>query len=739
MSVAEHEHDAPPSRPRPGPQDMPRWGTPVDPDADLAALDENGGLRAGDLPGGGEEPVAVDSVVLELPAPSTGQRWRALRDGEAEALPPWATDPAALRESTRRVAAEAAFAAKYAAVRSPKLAAVSAWWITRGTGIAVYKLTRWVLDVDGHPLIGTVTASSDKAYHAMATARTKRQQFRFGLLGVLTLLAAAAVGVLWWRSPLIVVALAVAVAGVLARVGRPAGARLVSPAVNRDVTPRLTSQLIVRALCSLGIGPLTKALTADSSRMWRSSIVPVRGGYRVHIQLPESVVADDLVDHEQRLASALARPADTVIVEPLSHITPGDANLWIFDKPVLAADRGPGPLAKARAASWWKPVQLGHTRVGQVHTEHLRGGAWFVGGRPSSGKSSLCRIAAAHTALDPNALLVVVNLKGSPDYLPLKPVCHRYLSASPETDRTVLAETTGLLRWLLAECGRRNDFLVALVEKGRADTNDVTEELARRHPELRPMTVILDEVHRLIDKADNPEAEEAVELLGKCIKAVRSVAITMIAATQLAGVESIPASLTRAARVRGCLVVSDSVSFRQIYGDAGQGVFAASGVAKLPTGSVLLRSETGAALKVGCFNITAPDLRAIGQRALDLRTAMHTLTGEAAGEPVAGEQVTDPADLLRDVIEAIPGTAPTGGDDDAGVAWVAALETTLGRLDAYQGRAPGWLPGELRARQVPVSQLNRRVTDDDGQPRQRNQAGVRLETVRSRLQRLLTT
>lgn len=63
----------------------------------------------------------------------------------------------------------------------------------------------------------------------------------------------------------------------------------------------------------------------------------------------------------------------------------------------------PGPLAKARKTSWWERVDFGRTRTGQHHTERLRGGAWFVGGKPESGKSTLAIIAAAHTILDPFA------------------------------------------------------------------------------------------------------------------------------------------------------------------------------------------------------------------------------------------------------------------------------------------------------------------------------------------------
>lgn len=421
-----------------------------------------------------------------------------------------------------------------------------------------------------------------------------------------------------------------------------------------------------------------------------------------------------------------------MIVEPMPGVTPGDLTLYVFDRPQLTADLGPGPLATARRVSWWDPVVIGRTRLGVPHREALRGGAWFVGGRPASGKSSLCRIAAAQTALDPRALLIIVNLKGSPDYTPLRAVCHRYIAGSPETDPTVLERTRDVLRWILAECARRNDLLVDLVERGEAVSADVTPELAAKHEALRPVTVIMDEIHRLFDASDNPLATMDAELYAKCIKAVRSAGFTMIGATQLAGTESIPAAITRAARVRGCMVVGDEVSFRQIYGNAGPGAFARGGVAKFRPGTVLLTSLEGSPEKVGCHNITTAVLTQIGKRALEARERLHLLTGEAAGEVIEVEERADPAVLLRDLLVAIPHAAPRQSVRDEQVAWVSALEA-----DLEPDRAAGWLSSELRARGVRVeAQVNRRVPDDAGGTRQRNEPGVRVSAIRKALEAL---
>ncbi len=700
-------------------EDGPTWGSPAPVDV------EAGALREGETD---EPPVTFTETVV----PPSAMRER-VDTGEPlpPLLPAWLTSWQVAREVAQRQARHAGRGTVRAAVRTPPVTARAAWWAARGAGNGAGRVILWVWDKQGHPVFGAQPATTDQAYHRMATERAARQKFRLkmvavAILGMLVGLAALA------GSPTRLAVAVLTLGVILARFGKPEGVRLLSPNATKAYRPRLTHQGVVAALQALAIVKLTNALATDSSRIWRSDFTPVRGGHRIELQLPASTLASEIVQHEQRIASALARPADTVIVEPLPHRTPSDLRLWIFDKPVLAAKRGPGPLARARKTSWFEPVEIGITRTAQTFSLSLRGGAWFTGGEPGSGKSTAAQLAAAHTALDPRALLLLVNLKGSPDYAWAEPICHRYICGSPETDSTALPRVTLLLQWLLDETGRRNDFLGRLVKAKKADSNDVTPELAAKYDELRSMTVILDEIHRLIDRTDNPDADLAAELLGKVIKACRSVAITLICVTQLAGTESIPPVLTRAARVRGCLKVQDEVSWRQIFGNAGRGSFDVSGVSTLPRGTVILRTEEGAPTKVGCHHLQPAHLGEIGKRALAMRKDLELLTGEAAGLQVA-DAITDPRQLLRDVLAAIPSAAPTGGPQDAGVAWLSGLEASLALAgDGYAGRADGWLSGELRARHVDTGQVNRRWTED-GEARQRTAAAVRADAVRAAL------
>jgi S-DNA-T family DNA segregation ATPase FtsK/SpoIIIE len=681
----------------------------------------------------------VDAHVLAVPARGLGQRLAEAVDAEARpVLPEWVKDRQVLAETAGRVARAAGHRALYRSVRSPIDALRILWFAAVGARRLGWRAIRWGFDVDGHPLIGDVVAADDRAYVRMASDRTMRQKWRLSLLAVLTLVMLAGVHAARWWAPWWVLPLAFAAAVVgFARHGKPTGTKLISPAVVRDVRVPLTSPAIVEALSVLGISVLTKSLQIDSTKIWRSDIVAVRGGHQVEIKLPSGVLATDLVPHEQRMAHALDRQADCVIVEPLAAKTPGHLLLHVLDRPALVGMRGPGPLAKARKTSWFNPVNIGVNRIGKAFTLHLRGGAWFIGGQPASGKSSLLRIAAAHTALDPHAMLTVINLKGNPSYVALKPICHRYLSGAPETDRLIIARAIAVLRELLADTAARNDFLTRLVESGKAESDDVTEDLARAHALLRPHTVILDEFHRLFDPSVNPDIDATEELLGNLIKACRSAGITLVLATQLAGTESIPPGAVRAARVRGCLTVQDEVSFRQIFGNTGRGAYADSGVNSLAPGTVILKAEDGAAVKVGTWFIDLPHMTAIGKRALALRSDLKLLSGDAVGDTMADPaDPIDPADLLRHVLAEIPTTAPTGGPTDTEVAWIEELEGALSERTEYRDRAPGWLAPELRARKVATPPINRRTPD--GPKDQRTTAGVRAAGVRAALEALLT-
>jgi S-DNA-T family DNA segregation ATPase FtsK/SpoIIIE len=522
----------------------------------------------------------------------------------------------------------------------------------------------------------------------------------------------------------------------LARAGKPVGTALLSPAVRKDVKVPLTSQAIVQALSVLGIGVLTKSLTTDSSRIWRSGIATTRGGYVVHLQLPPGVVAGELIPHEDRMAAALGRAKDTVVVTPLPHVTPSDLRLFILDRPILSGRPATWPLASKKRVSVFDALPLGIDRIGDPYRLGLIEQNVFTGGIPGSGKSAMVRVIAAVAALDPLCRLSIVNLKGTPDFLALEGVCHRYLSGNPDTDPGIVPATLEVLREVAADLGTRAALLTTAARRGQAPDSKITRELAQHVAGLRPHVLVIDEAHRLFDGSPY-HAGRAAELLTTIVRLGRAHGVILVLATQLGDADSVPPALLRMASVRMCLRVSDHIALNQLLGNG------ASRVLGIPSdfapGTGLVRTAAGTT-KIRSYYLDGPALTEIGKRAIALRSDLQALTGDAAGQhlaPVA--EGSDPAQLLRDVLAAVPTTAPTGGPADTDVAWLAELETALAEHDAYAGRAPGWLAGELRARKVATQGLNRRVPLDVRPSGQRNEAGVRATTVQAALADLLTT
>lgn len=708
-------------------------------DAITPVLDDEGGITAGNETGREEtlSPVEGHEVVVK---PEKGRRWEALREQDLE-VPAALRDPAAFKTAARREGRALRNACLIGLAQGPRMAFRFAWWAVRGLAITTSSLSMWLIVRELHPDLSNTPATSDKAAIAMDHRRAMRQRIRrnIALTGIVLIVGMGAAA--WWYLgawPLWLAAGAF-MAGMTWR-GKPKGRKVFMPTGGQQLRPRLTLESIVAAFGVLGIAGINESIKAGTTdRWWTSTPQAIKGGHVVDMVLPHGVEARSVIQHEQRLAGALGRAEDCVIIEPRPRMTPSNLRLWVFDSPQLEK-AGAGPLVTAKRTSWFEPVQIGVTRSGHPHKELLRGGSWFIGGRPGAGKSSTGFAACSHAALDPTCRLMISNLKGSADYVPFERVAERVIVGSPETNRDVIPDTIALIEWVLAEAGRRNDFLNDLRRKGVPGCNDVTPELVKKYPKiLGPLVVLIDEIHRLFDESDNPDAKETAETLAKAIKAVRSAGITIIMITQLGGTESIPAVIPRAARLRGCMRVGDEVSYRQIFGNSGgKGAFGRSGVGALRPGQIILASDSGDPVKVGVHYLE-PHLDRICERAHTLRTALGVLAGHAAGDDAPLPQKIDPAALLRDILTAIPTTAPTGGPADADVAWVTELEVALSENPDYRGRGAGWLSSELRNRRVPTVQTNRRTPVSDGYPSgQRNETGVRTGDVRTALERLVT-
>lgn len=637
------------------------------------------------------------------------------------------------REHFARDASGIRWFVSYHGIRLPWYALKILWWEMRGVSTVAYQLGRWGLDRDGHPLRGEIQAQDERTYIRMATDRTTRQKWRVSL--VLSVLVVGALVVAFFLPSWLSVLIGVLMFGFLARIGRPKGATIVSPSITAQPKPLITTQLVVSALNTLPITGLEKALEGDkSSRIWRSGFADVRGGMKVAVQLPPGFLASSLLPHEDRLASAMRKPADTVIIEPKPDVTPGDFDMWIMNRPVFGGSPIPWPLRSSKRLSVFDPISLGIIRTGQIYKLALIEQNVFTGGIPGSGKSALVRVIAATAALDPLAILDLINLKGTPDFLALERSCNRYLSGNPDTAPEIVVKALRVLDEVKDDLGVRAKLLTEAARKGLAPDSKITRDLARTVPGLRPRIVIIDEAHRLFDCGEDI-AKKAEELLTTIVKVGRAHGVILVLATQLGDADSVPPQLLRMASVRFCLRVGDHISMNQLMGNG------ASKALRVPTdfppGVGYVRTATGD-VKIKSYYVDGPALTDIAKRGLEARRTMNTLTGDAVGQHLNYEQA-DQTVILSHVLQAIPGTAPTGGKQDGDVAWLSELETVLTERPEYRDRSVGWLAPELRGRGVEtIPDLNRRVpVSDRYQSGQRSELGVSGAAVRTALDALM--
>jgi hypothetical protein len=297
------------------------------------------GLAAGDGDADTSGPVEQHLITIKA-EPKT--RWATLT-GDDPIIPPWLTDWTITKQKAVRARRITGRACLYGLINTWQLGR-AVGWILRGLGGWSWRLTKWLLDVEGHPTRGDLQAGDWREYSTGAILRSRRQKYRCQLLGVSLAALTVALAVLWLIAPWTRWGCR-PWSGKAGWVGRPEEIRSsprdppTSPPAHRPGR---------RALAEVVDAKTAKVIREDSKRLWQSGFVDVRGGHRIRIVLPGSAVSADLVQHEQRIASALGRPEDCAIIETLPHITTGHFHLYVFDKPMLGGKPSPGPLVKAK-------------------------------------------------------------------------------------------------------------------------------------------------------------------------------------------------------------------------------------------------------------------------------------------------------------------------------------------------------------------------------------------------------
>ncbi|WP_309116740.1 FtsK/SpoIIIE domain-containing protein [Saccharothrix sp.] len=559
------------------------------------------------------------------------------------------------RQTAGWVARHYAHTAAYHVVRSPLYALRLAVRSPQGAWALMAATGRWVSDAEGRPVRRAVAESGNADHYLkLSHQRDARVRTRFIMLAVGLVLGPVLMFVFYDVTPEWVTWVCGAVAlGILGRIGTPADKPVASRAVVGVQAQKLTSDLVVQGLVSLGIGGITSAVSkrGESAIGFTAPIHRDGPGWRADVELPPGVTAAEVIERREKLASGLGRPLGCVWPEPRTDGHPGQLVLWVGDRDMSKARQPVWPLRRGGAIDLFRPQPFGTDVRGRWVEIVLMFITGIIGAVPRMGKTFTLRKLLLIAALDPRAELHAFDLKGTGDLSPLAVVAHRYRAGDdPEDIEYVLA----VLRELRDEMRRRTKVIREL-PKDLCPENKVTTELASNKTlRLHPIVVGADECQVLFEHPDH--GREFEEICTDLVKRGPATGIVLILATQRPDSKSIPTQISDNAVFRFCLKVTGQMANDMVLGTssyrngerATQFAFADKGIG-------LLKGVVDETTTVKSVYIDGPDAEAIAGRARALRVAAGRLTGYAADQD--SEVDADAADTLLPDIAAVMGSA----------------------------------------------------------------------------------
>ncbi|MBB0245499.1 AAA family ATPase [Streptomyces alkaliphilus] len=625
--------DVPPPVPAPGPP-VDLSGAPTIP---LPAVDTRPLEEAAPEVLEGVALRPVDRPQTDLPGTWLAERQARLADAPP-VLPAWLRSGRDLADAARWVGSYYGHLTAFHALRAPVYLARLIGRAPRGLWRLTARWFRWVVDAEARPVEARAAAGGDvEAWLSLSREHSRRCRPRRVLsLTVGTALAAgtavAALTLPGW-------ALAAGGVGVLAAAGL-AGRRADTPVITRYVHTHtlraLDSTEVYAALEAIGVGKKGKSGVEFAAEIQRDG-----PGWRAEVDLPAGVTADKVLDKRAELAAAMRRPISTVWPDADRDAHPGRLVLWVAQQDPAKAARKLWPLMREGQADVYAPLPFGFDPRGNLVEITLAYSNLLVGGIPGSGKTSCALAIVLGVALDPTAELWIFELKGSGDLDAVKPICHRYVSGDDDED---LKATLAGLRAGIAEQKRRAKFIKSLPPEEIPEGRKVTRTLAEKYPEqqLGPRVIVVDEVQELFTHPDHKE--EAAELATKLIKKGRAYGIILILLTQNPDAPSLPSSVSSSVGTRLCLAVMDWRANNNVLGTgAHERGLRATEISTSEQGTgILVRGREGTTVRAAFIKQT--EAAEIGKRALALRTAAGTLTGQAAGQDVieaAAETIVD--------------------------------------------------------------------------------------------------
>jgi S-DNA-T family DNA segregation ATPase FtsK/SpoIIIE len=576
----------------------------------------------------GTEPVRVDR-----PGPTGASWWERQRAATArEVIPAWLRSRDELSDRAKWAARYAGHTAAFHTVRLPKYAGTFALRSPRGAGRVIAASWRWVYDAEGKPLRTNAVSRDDAAeYLKLAELREERVRKRLTLAFVGLLLMVAGVYLLaGYGSPLLIWSLTMAGVAALGWIGTPADKPVIGRAVVTQKAAKLTSEVVVRALASLGIAQINQAVGKGQGITFPAPITRDGPGWRAEVDLPYGVTVTDVMERRDKLASGLRRPMGCVWPEPVSEEHAGRLVIWVGDQDMSRAKQPAWPLAKHGEADIFKPLPFGTDQRGRLVSLLVMFSNVLIGAMPRQGKTFALRVLLLACALDPTVQLRIFELKGTGDLSgPGEKCAHHYGSGA---DDDTLQTTLDSLREIVkGELDRRAKVLRELPRELVRESK-VTPQLAgRKSLGLRPIVIAIDECQELFS---HPEfGKEAEELCVPIIKRGPALGIILILATQRPDSKSLPKTVSDNMGLRFALRVMGQEANDMILGTSSykNGVRATMFGPK-DKGIGMLVGNADDPQIVRSAYIDSVEADRISDRARALRENAGTLSGFAAGE-----------------------------------------------------------------------------------------------------------
>lgn len=662
-------------------------------------------------------PVAVDPPRMRRDRSLPARMVAAGSAARRPILAPWLRSTTELIAVLRWAMAHVAHTSLFHAVRIPLYAGRLAARSPRGALRAAMAAVRWVFDAEGAPLRqDTVNRGDPDTYLRLVQVRQDRVRLRWRLASltiVLLTMAALAMSV-WaptWAQALVVAVLVL----VLGRAGSPADKPIISRAVVTQKAQRLTSDIVIRALGSLGISLINQALTKGPGITFPAPIQRDGPGWRAEVDLPYGVTAVDIIDKRRELASGLRRPLGCVWPEPVDDEHAGRLVLWVGDQDMNKARQPAWPLRKTGSVDLFTPAPFGTDQRGRwVHLTLMFTSA-AIGAIPRMGKTFALRELLLIAGLDPRAQLHVYDLKGTGDLSPLECIAHRYRAGDDEHDIDYALADMRALRQEL----RHRAKVIRELPRQLCPENKVTPELAsnRRHS-LWPIVIGVDECQVWFEHTRY--GKEFEEICTDLVKRGPALGIMLLVATQRPDAKSLPTGISANVSTRFSLKVLGWRENDMVLGDGQH----ATGVratlfAWKDKGIGYLRGEGADACIVRTVYLNGPESEKVALRARTARETAGLLTGHAIGEH-PDDNSTTRITVLHDVAGVF-----TRAEDKL---W---SETILARLaQQWPDRYHGWTPNGLAAALKPhgVHPVQVWATDPDTGD-ERNRRGYTLDTL----------